>query len=392
MRRALLAFIVAALAITAARAWGADRSADVGGLLERLRAVGPEGVGNEAAAAAWRELAARPADEIPLLLGGIDGANPLAANWICTAVDSVAGRALEQGQPLPAPRLEAFLHETQHVPRARRLAYEWLVRADASAEKRLVPTMLDDPSLELRREAVARAIDEAAALEQAGQPDAARRSYQRAWEAARDIDQIRQLAARLRKLGAPPDVARHLGFLLEWHLIGPFDNTGRTGFARVDPPERGVDLAAEYAGKHGLVRWTPWTSQDEFGVIDANKALVEEKQVAAYATTVFVSPRPQEVQFRLTSINALKVWLNGRLVAQHEVYHGGSQLDQYIAPATLQAGRNVLLVKVCQNEQTQDWAKFWGFQFRVCDKIGTAILSQDRGGAGNSAAKTEGPR
>jgi len=378
MCRMFQAVIAVAIVTAASEVPGTEHSPDVARLLARLQAVGPQGAGNESAAAAWRELASLPVEELPALLGGMDGANPLAANWICTAVDSVAQRAVAQGHKLPAAELEAFLRQTQHDPRARRLAYEWLVRADPSAEQRLIPTMLDDPSLELRREAVARAIDEAVALDQSNQQDAARRGYQRAWEAARDVDQIRQLAGRLRKAGAPPDIPRHFGFLMQWHVIGPFDNTDRKGFARVYPPEQILDLAAEYDGKHGKVRWTAWTSKDNYGVIDVNKATVEEKQVAAYATTEFLSPGAQEVQFRLTSINALKVWLNGRLVAEHEVYHAGSQLDQYVEPATLQPGRNVILVKVCQNEQTQEWTKFWGFQFRVCDKIGTAILSEDR--------------
>jgi hypothetical protein len=53
-------------------------------------------------------------------------------------------------------------------------------------------------------------------------------------------------------------------------------------------------------------------------------------------------------------------------------------LDQYVTPVVLQSGRNVILVKVCQNAQTQDWARSWGFQLRVCDRLGTAVLSDDR--------------
>jgi hypothetical protein len=44
----------------------------------------------------------------------------------------------------------------------------------------------------------------------------------------------------------------------------------------------------------------------------------------------------------------------------------------------LKKGRNEILVKICQNEQTEDWAQTWDFQLRVCDALGTAVLSQDR--------------
>jgi hypothetical protein len=47
-------------------------------------------------------------------------------------------------------------------------------------------------------------------------------------------------------------------------------------------------------------------------------------------------------------------------------------------PVVLKPGRNTILVKVCQNEQVEDWTKEWEFQIRVCDAAGTAILSTDR--------------
>ena len=56
--------------------------------------------------------------------------------------------------------LEKFLVDRRHAPRSRRLAYEWLVRVDPAAADRLLPGMLDDPSLELRRDAVAQLLEQ----------------------------------------------------------------------------------------------------------------------------------------------------------------------------------------------------------------------------------------
>ena len=67
-----------------------------------------------------------------------------------------------------------------------------------------------------------------------------------------------------------------------------------------------------------------------------------------------------------------------KLVDSREVYHSGSEIDQYVAQAELQAGVNQILVKVCENEQTESWAQDWKFQLRVCDRVGTAVLSADR--------------
>ena len=44
-------------------------------------------------------------------------------------------------------------------------------------------------------------------------------------------------------------------------------------------------------------------------------------------------------------------------------------------PAQLEPGRNRILVKVCQNEQTEDWTVEWEFQLRVTDSLGTPVLS-----------------
>ena len=39
---------------------------------------------------------------------------------------------------------------------------------------------------------------------------------------------------------------------------------------------------------------------------------------------------------------------------------------------------NTILIKLCQNEQMQNWTKEWEFQIRVCDPTGTAILASNR--------------
>jgi len=346
-------------------------------MLEVLRAVGPEGAGHAEAAQAWQELAAVDAEQLTEVLAALDGANPLAANWIRTAADAAAERSLAAGKPLPESELERFVLDRGHAPRARRLAYELLLHVDPQAEQRLLPAMLDDPSLELRRDAVARLIAQAETVA-TQDPEQAKTLYVRALDAARDLDQIKLLAQRLRKLDAPVDLARHFGFILRWKLIGPFDNSQRKGFAHEYAPEREIDFAGAYPGKHGEVRWIDYRSTDEYGKVDLNQALTEEKEVVAYAATEFLADDARDVELRVSTANALKVWLNGRLLAAYEVYHSGAEFDQYVARGRLQPGRNVILVKVCQNEQTQEWAHVWGFQLRVCDGQGTAVLSTDR--------------
>ena len=353
------------------------RAVDLESHLEALRAVGPMGAGNREASEAWQQVVQADARQLPVVLAAMDDAGPLAVNWIRTAVDAIAERTLDETGALPTAELERFVGDTNHSPRARRTAYEWLVRVDPKA-KRLIREMLDDPSLELRRDAVAQLIGDAVAVEELGNAASAVPLYRRAFSAARDHDQVKMLAKKLEGLGQEVDVTRHLGFITRWELIGPFDHTGESGFDVAYPPEKEIDLAGSYEGKHGQVGWIDYQSTHEYGLVDLNEAFEEEKGVIAYAMTEFVAPVRREVDIRLNSYNAVKVWVNGKLIGSHNVYHSGSQLDQYVSRATLEPGKNVILVKVCQNEQTQSWTKFWSLGLRVCDRLGTAVLSSGR--------------
>ena len=126
------------------------------------------------------------------------------------------------------------------------------------------------------------------------------------------------------------------------------------------------------------MKWIDHTTEHDYGVVDLYEVLGKTNGVVGYALADFVANKRQQVEIRLTSANANKLWLNGRLLGQHHIYHSGTQFDQYVVRGTLQPGPNRILVKVLQNEQTESWAQVWRFQLRVCDAAGTAILSQDR--------------
>jgi hypothetical protein len=368
--------LLAACALVGARTASADDLADN---IKALKAVRAGGEGNAAASAAWRRIAAADATRLPALLAALDDAEPLAANWIRAAIDAIAERELRAGRALPAKELEAFALDKRHAPRPRRLAYEWLARVDKTAPDRIIPGMLLDPSLEFRRDAVSRLLDRARQLTQGNVEKAAIANvYREALLGARDMDQVREIADRLRGLGQPVDLADHFGFIKQWKLIGPFDNTGGRGFDTAYPPEQKVDLAASYEGKAGPVKWVDFTSEHELAQVDLNKGLGKHMLAAGYAATEFYSPRQQQAEIRITSLCAVKFWLNGKLLAAHEIYHQGTPdaIDHYVAQVALRPGRNEILVKCLQNDQKEDWAQNWDFKLRVCDSVGTAIASQ----------------
>jgi len=109
--------------------------------------------------------------------------------------------------------------------------------------------------------------------------------------------------------------------------------------------------------------------------VDMNKACGKLKEVVAYATTDFYSDQARAVELRLGGKNSWKVWLNGKLLFARDEYHTNAEIDQYPMPVQLQPGRNVILVKVCQNEEVQEWTNEWEFQLRVTDSLGTPIVS-----------------
>jgi hypothetical protein len=375
MKYAPLFLLLAVLAI-------ADRAAaalaSVAASVQTIRAVGPEGRGNGEAAAAWKQLAAADAASLPTILAAMDGANELAVNWLRAAVDSITSRELAAGNKLPVAALERFLADTQHSPRARRLAYELIARADSAKAQSLIAGLQDDPSTELRRDAIQRQVDAAAALAKAGKTNDAVAQYHTAIKSARDADQVEDIAKELKKLGSPVSLPSVFGWVTDWKVIGPFDNKDRAGFEKVFPPEQGIDLNTEYDGLNAKVKWQDYKATDDYGKVDLNKPCGALKEVTGYAFTEFYADKARPVELRLGCKNGWKVWLNGKYLFGRDEYHRGAEIDQYRLAGELKPGRNIILVKLTQNEQKEDWTKEWEFQMRITDALGTPIASAKR--------------
>jgi hypothetical protein len=343
-------------------------------LVAKLRAVGREGANNPEAAKAWKELVRCGPDALVPILAGMDDGKKTATNWLRPAVDAIVEKANKDKQPLPKDALEEFVGKTGNPPSGRRVAFELLTGIDKTTAERLLPGMVHDPSPELRFEAVAAVMGEAKKALEKEDKKAATAFYQKALGGANDKEQVEEIVKQLKALGVEVDVAAHLGFIRAWHLIEPFDNTDEAGYKVTYMPEKGVDLAAKYKGKGGdEVKWTETTTDDPYGVVDLNKVFVKKKSAIAYAYVVVDSPAERAVQIRLGTENAVKVFLNGKEVFGRDEYHHGMDMDQYSAAAVLKAGRNELLLKVCQNDDKVQPSDAWSFQVRLCDAAGAAV-------------------
>jgi predicted Zn-dependent protease len=155
------------------------------------------------------------------------------------------------------------------------------------------------------------------------------------------------LARELRRLGEYDEAAelvKELRFGNAWQVLGSFDNDQGKGFQTPYPPERGPDLAAVYAGVRVPIRFRAIATDPYDGALPLADVLAPSASVVAYAQTFVVAQRARQVDLRLTTSNAVQVWVGEKQVASDDkIYH--DDLDNVVVRVSLQAGANRVLVK-----------------------------------------------
>jgi hypothetical protein len=355
---------------------GENRADDkVAAQLAVIAKVGPQGSGSVAARGARDELAQRGVEILPQLLVAMDTSNVVAANWYRTLYEEIVSRGVAQNETAwPKEFLKEYVSDARRAGRPRKLVLALLDRLEPAYRVQWLPTRLDDP--DFRNDAVSLAL---AAGEQALRDDNRDRGkleFRKAFEHSRDSGQVTQAANQLKSLGEPADVLAHLGLVADWWLAGPFDAPEKTGFATVFTPETNVDLKASYPGQSGKeLRWIRHRAADALGQLDLNAALGATREAVGYAYAEIEVPRARPAQLRCGADDNCSVWLNGRKVFAREQWLNGTRFDRFITPITLTAGRNTLLVKVCQGPQHKDpdVSNNWSLQLRLCDDEGKGI-------------------
>ena len=173
----------------------------------------------------------------------------------------------------------------------------------------------------------------------------------------------------------PVDAVQHLGIVVDWWLVGPFDAPQKTGFAKVFEPENKVDLQAKYRGQAGEIAWKKHHETDTLGQLDLNKQLGTTREAVGYAYAEIDVPREQAAQVRCGADDNCSVWLNGDKVFGRDQWLNGTRFDRFVTPIQLKAGRNTLLVKICQGPQHKDpeVPNNWSLQLRLCDADGRGV-------------------
>jgi hypothetical protein len=168
----------------------------------------------------------------------------------------------------------------------------------------------------------------------------------------------------LRTMGIQDNLPRLAGFVLRWKIIGPFT---LDKFATVYPPEQEYRKSATYPGAGGAeVAWRPWECADILGNTDLRPLMNPHDQVVAYARAEIYVKQTQDVLLKLGSDDGVMVWLNGKKTHENRVWRRVTA-DEDVVQATLQAGTNVVLMKIIQGGTT------FGYCMRITDLDGAPL-------------------
>lgn len=178
------------------------------------------------------------------------------------------------------------------------------------------------------------------------------------WEQERDLQAAR---AELDATGS----------LLEWQIMGPFDNSGRRGETTAYPPEQqpysaGQAFEGKLAGESLTWRAVDYEAIPAHGLISLDDVVRPNVDATAYATCWVHVERETPAAIRLGATGPYVVWVDGQRVGQGDAYRPVHPL-QDAHGVTLRSGWNRVLIKVSVLE------RMWAFQMRVTRPDGTRI-------------------
>ncbi|HYF49872.1 MAG TPA: alpha-glucosidase/alpha-galactosidase [Planctomycetota bacterium] len=152
-----------------------------------------------------------------------------------------------------------------------------------------------------------------------------------------------------------------------WHVIGPVKSPteGKVTLELPSPIEDeflrrkdgSVDLKAKYDIGGQEMRWAPF-SADKKGLVNLSKGLGRYEWSVGYAYAEIESIHARETVLSCGSDDGIKIWLNGKVVHQHEVGRA-LQPNQDNVPIRLQAGVNRIIVKI------DNYVGGWGFTVSI---------------------------
>ena len=176
-----------------------------------------------------------------------------------------------------------------------------------------------------------------------------------------------KLLIRAGKLVEASATIEELGYITRWRIVGPFDNEGKSGFEREEPPEAGrrAELLKEavFPGKARPVAFRAYPQVSPLGYVNLDAVYRPNNNACAIAENVVESPRDQELNLWVGAGGAVKVYWNGDEVLSDALYRMPHP-DRHVIRIKAKQGDNRLLVKSCVADRS------WGFFLRLVDLLG----------------------
>lgn len=133
------------------------------------------------------------------------------------------------------------------------------------------------------------------------------------------------------------------GCVLDWEIVGPFDNPSNEGFNAALGPELGE--VGPYPGKLVDVDWRDLGRQQRYCEFSLNRSVQPSTAAVTYLGTTLSVKKAQSGLLMLGANGTYKVWLNGELIAMRDL-DTGLHVDGDSWPLKLKKGENHLLVKL----------------------------------------------
>lgn len=173
------------------------------------------------------------------------------------------------------------------------------------------------------------------------------------------------------KLREAAEILDGLGYVRDFQVIGPLDNERGGGFRDAREFESApakLDLSATLDGKKRPVTWKRIQLADEpSAVLELSARQRPNSQVLSYLAFAVNSPKAQVLSLRMASGGSLAAWVGGKEVLRRDCSLRSLGFDQDVCALPLEAGANLVLVKVC----TQSGG--YAARLRICDLDGSSL-------------------
>jgi len=155
------------------------------------------------------------------------------------------------------------------------------------------------------------------------------------------------------------------GFVRDWRILGPFDNSDRTAETTMAAFEPVTDGKSSVKGPdHKVVVWKNY--QGPTGFLEFSKVFTDRPKdwsaSTCYAGVRIVSDQPRTVVLECNSFNSFRIYLNGKEI----FFRPGMQLDLpngNRVNADLVAGENTLVFRCTESASSPQFP--WGLYLRI---------------------------